>query len=73
VTMLPLAHAGLTPPAVAGPGCNEWLGCTVLRSGVTSLTDETTGKPEAKNWAGLDLFLAGALGRRMPKMKVRRA
>ena len=26
--MLPLAHAGLTTPAVAGPGCNEWLGIT---------------------------------------------
>ena len=26
--MLPLAHAGLTTPAVAGPGCNEWLGLT---------------------------------------------
>ena len=24
--MLPLAHAGLTTPAVAGPGCNEGLG-----------------------------------------------
>ena len=24
--MLPLAHAGLSTPAVAGPGCNEWLG-----------------------------------------------
>jgi hypothetical protein len=24
--MLPLAHTGLTPPAVAGPGCNEGLG-----------------------------------------------
>ena len=30
--MLPLAHAGLTTPAVAGPGCNEVLGLTVLRS-----------------------------------------
>ena len=28
--MLPLAHAGLTTPAVAGPGCNEWLGLTEL-------------------------------------------
>jgi hypothetical protein len=28
VTMLPLAHAGLTTPAVAGPGCNEGLGRT---------------------------------------------
>jgi hypothetical protein len=28
VTMLPLAHTGLTPPAVAGPGCNEGLGIT---------------------------------------------
>ena len=26
--MLPLAHAGLTTPAVAGPGCNEGLGLT---------------------------------------------
>ena len=26
--MLPLAHAGLTTPAVAGPGCNEGLGHT---------------------------------------------
>ena len=24
--MLPLAHTGLTTPAVAGPGCNEGLG-----------------------------------------------
>lgn len=30
--MLPLAHTGLTPPAVAGPGCNEGLGRTVERS-----------------------------------------
>ena len=29
--MLPLAHTGLTPPAVAGPGCNEWLGLTAMR------------------------------------------
>ena len=28
--MLPLAHAGLTTPAVAGPGCNEVLGLNVL-------------------------------------------
>ena len=28
VTMLQLAHAGLTTPAVAGPGCNEGLGRT---------------------------------------------
>ena len=28
--MLPLAHAGLTTPAVAGPGCNEGLGFTAI-------------------------------------------
>ena len=27
--MRPLAHAGLTTPAVAGPGCNEGLGVTL--------------------------------------------
>ena len=26
--MLPVAHAGLTTPVVAGSGCNEWLGVT---------------------------------------------
>ena len=31
MTMLPLAHTGLTPPAVAGPGCNEWLGLADFR------------------------------------------
>ena len=31
--MLPLARAGLTTPAVAGPGCNEWLGLTACSAG----------------------------------------
>ena len=34
--MLPLAHAGLTTPAVAGPGCNEWLGVTASEQSVRS-------------------------------------
>ena len=31
--MLPRAHTGLTPPAIAGPGCNEGLGVTARLGG----------------------------------------
>ena len=48
--MLPLAHTGLTPPAVAGPGCNEWLGltslllCTLLADSLTLVTALLPGR-----------------------------
>jgi hypothetical protein len=42
--MLPLAHAGLTTPAVAGPGCNEWLGLSAAAPNCAKLVEPDSGE-----------------------------
>jgi hypothetical protein len=62
--MLPLAHTGLTPPAVAGPGCNEWLGLTAgsagkLKAGQLPKKTECLRKARLADGTGPEIGFAG--------------